>query len=82
MNLLAKRGGFRHHVRMVTPAFSDCINKLGVDEKDVIPFGRNKDQRTFGTRPDQHRKRHQRRPDATPDKRKATRRQQLLDRRQ
>lgn len=42
MNLLAKRGGFRHHVRMVTPAFSDCINKLGVDEKDVIPFGRNK----------------------------------------
>lgn len=41
MNLLAKRGGFRHHVRMVTPAFSDCINKLGVDEKDVIPFGRN-----------------------------------------
>ena len=42
MNLLAKRGGFRHHVRMVIPAFSDCINKLGVDEKDVIPFGRNK----------------------------------------
>ena len=42
MNLLAKRGGFRHHVRMATPAFSDCINKLGVDEKDVIPFGRNK----------------------------------------
>ncbi len=42
MNLLAKRGGFRHHVRMVTPAFSDCINKLGIDEKDVIPFGRNK----------------------------------------
>lgn len=32
MNLLAKEG-FRHHVRMVTPAFSDCINKLGVDEK-------------------------------------------------
>nr|WP_222102396.1 formate--tetrahydrofolate ligase [Akkermansia muciniphila] len=27
---------------MATPAFSDCINKLGVDEKDVIPFGRNK----------------------------------------
>ena len=27
---------------MVTPAFSDCVNKLGVDENDVIPFGRNK----------------------------------------
>ncbi|WP_300830074.1 formate--tetrahydrofolate ligase, partial [uncultured Akkermansia sp.] len=27
---------------MATPAFSDCINKLGVAEKDVIPFGRNK----------------------------------------
>ena len=42
MNLLAKRGGFRHHAFMVTPAFSDCVNKLGVDENDVIPFGRNK----------------------------------------
>lgn len=27
---------------MVTPAFSDCVNKLGVDENDVIPFGHNK----------------------------------------
>ena len=42
MNLLAKREGFRHHAFMVTPAFSDCVNKLGVDENDVIPFGRNK----------------------------------------
>ena len=42
MHLLAQRGGFRHHVRMVIPAFSDCINTLGVDETDVIPFGRNK----------------------------------------
>ena len=51
MNLLAKRGGFRHHVRMVTPAFSDCINKLGVDEKDVIPFGRNKSAWRSGNLP-------------------------------
>ena len=27
---------------MVIPAFSDCVSKLGVDENDVIPFGRNK----------------------------------------
>lgn len=27
---------------MVTPAFSDCINKLGIDESNVMPYGRNK----------------------------------------
>lgn len=27
---------------MVTPAFSDCINKLGIDENNVMPYGRNK----------------------------------------
>ncbi len=27
---------------MVTPAFSDCVKKLGVEEKDIMPIGHNK----------------------------------------
>lgn len=27
---------------MITPAFSDCISKLGINENDIMPFGRNK----------------------------------------